>query len=421
MKKQKTIIEIPAKTTVELKNNKKERVCAYCRVSTDSDEQEHSYEHQVDHYTDLIIRNPEWEFVRIYADKGISGKDAKHRPEFLRMISDCEYGKIDRIITKSISRFARNTHDSIDYVRQLKNLGVAVYFEKENLNTFDNTAALIFNILSSVAEEESRSISNNVKLTLRHKEKAGTVYVAPCYGYKHNKARELVIDKKTMPIIQYIFDNFIKGESYVKTASDLTAKKVLTPGGENIKWYASTILDILRNEKYIGDVYFQKTFTHDFLDKRKKNTGQVKQLQYRDAHPAIISREQFYLAQSILAKPRPQPKKKNSIKYLFSGLIECAKCGRNYFMAASYYNGGRTLRYLCHTRKWEKTCDAPIIHENAILELYMSIDKSFNKENIREHVQKIFAYKKYVIFNLKNGEKVKKNLPPQVKRGRKKA
>lgn len=311
------------------------RVAAYCRVSTSSLEQISSYQAQKEHYTKTITSNPEWELVDIYADEGISGTSKDKRNEFLRLISDCEQMKIDLVITKSISRFARNTTDCIESVRKLKALGIAVHFEKENINTMSAESELILTILSSIAAEESKSISQNLKWSYQKRAQEGNPIRlgSKILGYEYNDKKELVIVPEEAKIIQFIFDSYINGKSHGMIASELMEKGIKTVTGKS-KWTISTVKTIITNEKYIGDFLIGKHYTtEDGSFKRKKNYGEAPKYYIKDHHPAIISRELFEKAQSVLEQRRKQygidmnDTSKYNNRYVFSNKAFCGECG----------------------------------------------------------------------------------------------
>jgi DNA invertase Pin-like site-specific DNA recombinase len=274
---------IPAKRQVGNNERKEEnprlKVAAYCRVSTDSDEQATSYDAQVKHYTEYIQKNPEWEFAGIYADDGISGTNTKKRNEFNRMIDDCMAGNIDMIITKSISRFARNTLDCLKYIRQLKEKNIPVYFEKESINTLDAKGEVLLTIMASLAQQESQSLSQNVKLGLQYRYQQGKVQVNHnrFLGYTKDKNGHLIIDPEQAEIVKRIYREYLEGSSMDKIAIGLEADGILTGAG-NTKWHTSTINKILRNEKYMGDALLQKTYTVDFLTKKRINVNAGKEM-----------------------------------------------------------------------------------------------------------------------------------------------
>ena len=241
--------------TVKQSAQKKLRVAAYCRVSTDSEEQETSYEAQVTHYTEYIQKNPEWELAGIFADDGISGTNTKKRDEFNRMIDECMAGNIDMVITKSISRFARNTLDCLQYIRQLKDKNIPVYFEKEAINTLDAKGEVLITIMASLAQQESQSMSQNIKLGLQYRYQQGKVQVNHnrFLGYTKDDDGHLIIDPEQAEIVKRIYREYLESSSVDKIADGLMADGILTDAGKT-KWHTSTINKILRNEKYMGDI-----------------------------------------------------------------------------------------------------------------------------------------------------------------------
>ena len=248
----------------------KARVAAYCRVSTDSDEQMNSYQSQVHHYTELIKKNKEWEFVDIYADSGLSGTQSDNRDEFQRMISDANNGLIDIIITKSISRFARNTMDTLKYVRMLKDENIAIIFEKENINTLTMNGEMLLTILSSLAQQESESLSANTKMGLKMKMKRGElVGQASCLGYDYDKEKKkLIINEEESNIVKFIFNRYTSGIGCFVLARELTEMGAKTKKG-NTTWSNSSVRGIIKNEKYVGDILMGKTLTLDPISKRR--------------------------------------------------------------------------------------------------------------------------------------------------------
>jgi len=258
----KKVTTIPALLNKQSTNQvgaiKKRRVAAYARVSTDQEEQLTSYEAQVDYYTNYIKSRDDWEFVDVYTDEGISGTSTKHREGFNKMVKSALDGNIDLIITKSVSRFARNTVDSLTTIRKLKDIGCECYFEKENIWTFDGKGELLLTIMSSLAQEESRSISENVKWGHRKRFADGKVSVpfGNFLGYKKGEDGNLVIDEEQAVIVRRIYREFLSGSSSVAIAKGLTNDGIETPGHKQ-KWYATTVRSILTNEKYKGDAYFK--------------------------------------------------------------------------------------------------------------------------------------------------------------------
>ncbi len=290
----KEVIIIPAsiRETRLIKSKDVLRVAAYCRVSTDHDDQLDSLENQITHYLDYIRLHPGYELVEIYSDSGISGTSTKKRTGFMRMISDCRAGKIDFIITKSISRFARNTADCLKYMRELKSMGIPIFYEKENINSMDSSGELLFTILSSLAQEESRNISENTTWGIRAKFKKGRphINVKQLMGYDKDEEGRLVIDEAQAVIVRRIFSEFLSGRLPLDIAKNLNSDGVCGVHGRPC-WAAITIIRMLRNEKYVGDLLMQKTYTKDFIGKvQVKNAGEVEQYFIKDNHPAIIDR-----------------------------------------------------------------------------------------------------------------------------------
>lgn len=304
------------------------RVAAYARVSTDSEEQLTSYETQVKYYTEYIQNHPDWQFVKVYTDEGISGLMTKHREGFQEMIRDALAGKVDLIITKSVSRFARNTVDTLTHVRKLKEKGVEVFFEKENIYTMDSKGELLITIMSSLAQEESRSISENVTWGKRKRFADGQVSMPYKHflGYRKGADGKPEIVPEEAKVIRLIFKSFLYGMSYSQIAKRLTDQKIKSPAGKDV-WQASTVMSILQNEKSKGDALLQKTYCADFLTKRmKKNEGEVRQYYVENNHEAIVSPEIFELAQ-IEASKRKRGRGEKSSVYFFSGNLICGCCG----------------------------------------------------------------------------------------------
>ena len=356
------VMVIPAKrqvgNTVKQYEQKKLRVAAYCRVSTDSDEQETSYEAQVTHYTEYIQKNPDWELAGIFADDGISGTNTKKRDEFNRMIDECMSGNIDMIITKSISRFARNTLDCLQYIRQLKDKNIPVYFEKESINTLDAKGEVLLTIMASLAQQESQSMSENIKLGLQYRYQQGKVQVNHnrFLGYTKDENGNLVIDPEQAEIVKRIYREYLEGSSMDKIASGLMADGILTGAGKE-KWHTSTINKILRNEKYMGDALLQKTYTTDFLTKKRiKNNGTVPQYYVEGDHEAIIPKDLFMQVQAELVRRRavhisPTGKKRGfSCNHCFAQMIFCGDCGELYRRVHWNNHGCKSIVWRCISR-----------------------------------------------------------------------
>ena len=334
-KRQVTIIEptINPLTRLPIVAARRRRVAGYARVSTDHDEQFTSYEAQVDYYTNYIKSNPEWEFVKVYTDEGISGLSMKKRDGFNEMIEDALAGKIDLIVTKSVSRFARNTVDSLTTIRKLKDVGCECYFEKENIFTFDSKGELLLTIMSSLAQEESRSISENVTWGKRKGFSDGKI----CIGYKNflgytkgpDKEHPLVIVPEEAKIVRRIYSEFIFGKTAYTIADELTTEGVPTPAGRT-NWQASTIESILTNEKYKGSALLQKFFTVDFLTKKMKpNEGEVPRYFIEQSHEAIIDPVEWELVQMEFNRRRSLQRRYSGTN-IFGCRIVCADCGGYY-------------------------------------------------------------------------------------------
>jgi len=367
---------------------KKIRTAAYARVSTDSTEQLQSFSVQVEHYTDVINSNPEWEFVGVYADEGISGTKKENLTELLRLLSDCESKKIDFIITKSISRFARNTTDCLEIVRRLTDISVYILFEKENINTKTSDSELILTILSSLAAEESISISQNNKWSIQKRFKNGTYKLAvPPYGYDFN-GETIIPNTEQAKTVKRIFAEVLSGFGTRAVAMHLDADGIKPQRGK--KWSATSIRGILENEKYIGDVLHQKTYTDDnFI--RHANKGEEDKFYLQDNHVAIISREDFEAATSIL-KQRGHEKgiKKKSTKYQnrysFSGVILCNECGGTFKRRVHLPNkAGQYIAWCCnnHISTNGKDCSMLFIRDENIKSAFvMMMNKLSTNRNL---------------------------------------
>ena len=348
---------------------RKKRVAAYARVSTDSDEQLSSYEAQVGFYTQHIKNNPEWEFVNVYTDEGISGTNTRKREGFNRMVADAMDGKIDLILTKSISRFARNTVDTLTTVRKLKEKGVEVYFEKENIYTLDAKGEVMITIMGSLAQEESRSISENVTWGKRRSMEEGRFSLAYKFflGYKKGEDGILEIVEEEAEIVRGIYQSFLEGKTARAIADGLTGRGIPTPKGKE-KWSVSTIMSILQNEKYKGDALLQKTYVADFLTKRvKKNCGEIPQYYIKGSHPAIIDPATFDLVQEEIERRRPERHKLHRSSP-FTAKIVCGDCGGYYGRKVWHSNSKhRKVVWRCNQKYEEETaCSTPNLEEPAI-------------------------------------------------------
>ena len=373
------------------------KVAGYARVSTDHEEQETSYEAQVKYYTDYIKNHDGWDFVSVYTDEGISATNTFHRDGFKSMVQDALDGKIDLIVTKSVSRFARNTVDSLQTIRKLKEYGVEVYFEKENIWTLDSKGELLITIMSSLAQEESRSISENVTWGKRRSFENGKVSV--CYsrflGYDRKPGKEggLIVNPEQAKTVQLIFRLFLEGYSPAAIAHKLTTLEMKTATGLT-RWERSTIVNILSNEKYKGDALLQKKFTVDFLTKKiKKNEGEVASYYIEGDHEAIIPPETFDIVQAELER-RKESAKKHSGKSIFSGKIICGECGAAYGPKIWHSNDKyRKVVWRCNEKYGDdrKPCSTPVLTEDEIQKFAVQgLNKAFaDKKELLENAEAI--------------------------------
>ncbi|MCL2356187.1 MAG: recombinase family protein [Defluviitaleaceae bacterium] len=353
----------------------KRRVAAYARVSTDTEEQLTSYAAQVDYYTKYIRANENWEFIAVYTDEGISATSTAKRNGFKQMTEDALAGKIDLIITKSVSRFARNTVDSLCTIRKLKEHGTEVFFEKESIWTFDSKGELLITIMSSLAQEESRSISENVTWGQRKRMQDGKISLAYSrfLGYDKGENGTLVLNEKEAETVRLIYKTFLDGATPHVIARQLTAQGIPTPGGKQ-NWNPSTVRSVLTNEKYRGDALLQKNFTVNFLTKEKrKNNGEVPQYYIENSHPAIIRPEIFEMVQQEIGR-RKQGKNRHSGVGIFAGKIKCGECGCWYGAKLWHSNSKYRRRVLQCNGKFsgDTICRTPHFSQTKIKELYVS-------------------------------------------------
>lgn len=380
---------------VDKKKYDQKRVAAYCRVSTDSAEQLTSYENQKRVYTDMIARRPDWRMAGIYADAGISGTRAELRPEFSRMISDCKDGKIDYIVTKSISRFARNTCDCLNYVHMLKSMGIGVYFEEQGIDTLTTDTDILTSLFASIAQAESESMSKNITWSYRKRFKEGNpVYVySKLLGYRKGADGKPEIVPEEAAIVERIFDMYLSGKTIAAISDELRAENIRIPGKE-ITFGKSMIKNLLRNEKYCGDCIMQKTYTVDCIAKiRKKNEGEVPMYIVENSHPAIISREQFNRAQEEISRrnARTPQSSKTAItatgrysKYALTDVLVCGECGSRYKRCTWTSRGRKRIVWRCMNRLdyGKKYCkESPTLEEEDLQEAVVRAVNRFNEED----------------------------------------
>lgn len=368
-----------------LLEKRKLRVAAYCRVSTARDEQLVSLAAQKAHYESYIKSNDEWEFAGLYYDEGISGTKKEKRDGLLAMVAACERGTIDFVITKSISRFARNTQDCLMYSRKLKNLGIGIIFEKENINTLDSTGELLFTILSSLAQDESRNISENCKWGIRTKFKNGEMHLNTFkfLGYDKDENGKLIINREQAKTVRRIYRDFLWGLNPAQIAKELEDEQVPGCLGQT-KWYASTVIGILKQEKHMGDALLQKTYTADFLTKRQvKNNGEVAQVYVKDSHKGIIDKETWNAVQEEFERREKFTQKHGTDRYSYGSecypfceKIFCGECG-SLFTRHSWKSRG-IIQWQCknHRKDGKVACTNAYV-DNADLE--KGFVKAFNR------------------------------------------
>lgn len=383
------VIEPKAKTTNGTPHSRKpmkKRVCAYARVSTDFEDQLNSYKAQISEYTKKISENEDWIFQGMYADEGISGTTIKKRPQFMQMVQDAREGKIDLILTKSISRFARNTVDCISIVRELRSLNVEVYFEKENMSSSDTKIDFMLTVFSSIAQEESRNISENVKWGYQKRFKEGVVHVntKTFLGFDKDKNGKIIINPEEAKTVRIIFDMYLSGSSQ-REIVDFLMKNQYKNGRGLVAWKVANIQSILTNEKYCGDAILQKNYTVDYLThKSVKNTGQAPKYYIMNNHEPIVTRETFELVQEL--KKKRSTKKTSSTfgnQYPLSGIVYCGCCGR--VMHRHYFNYKSPIQRVVlsckNTIKEKIACDNKPI-DNSHLEL--TAKKSIKELNMED-------------------------------------
>lgn len=355
---------------------KKVMVAAYCRVSTDSDAQLESLEAQKTHYENYITARDDWEFAGLYYDEGITGTKKDKRPELLRLIDDCKAGKIDFIVTKSISRFSRNTTDCLSLVRELLAQNIPIYFEKENINTGSMESELFLAILSSMAEGESVSISENNKWSIQKRFENGTFKCSyPPYGYDWD-GEQMIINPEQAAVVKGIFADLLSGKGTHAIADDLNRRSV--PSKRGGRWTATTIRGMLSNEKYVGDCLFQKTYS-DSQFVRHTNHGEQAQYMVRDHHEPIISREDFEATQALI-KQRANEKgiakgsDKYQNRYTFSGKIICGECGDTFKRRIHSCTRYKYPAWCCNTHIEDKSkCHMLFVKDEALKQVFTTM------------------------------------------------
>lgn len=370
----------------------KKRVCAYARVSTDDEDQLNSYKAQIDEYTTRIQENEEWIFIGMFADQGISGTQTKKRPEFLKMIALARLNEVDLILVKSISRFARNTVDVLSLVRELRQIGVIIYFEKENLYSDDPKIDFTLAILSSIAQEESRSISTNVKWSIEKRFKAGIVHIPKIYGYIKMEDGSFVINETQAEVVKLIYSLFIEGYNINDIRKILEDKGI--PATSRPLWSYSSVRSILTNEKYTGNIIMQKTVTLDYLTHKQVINDNIADEYYlKNAHPVIIHSAVYEIAQTIY-NDKVRYSKNLVTKYPLTNLIYCKNCGRT--LRRHHLGEVKQMRKICldcrHTTMDTKPCDASWVEETLVNDtMDQAIKDILSKKKVYQRVLEYYA------------------------------
>ncbi|WP_066647678.1 recombinase family protein [Christensenella timonensis] len=398
----------------------RKKVAAYCRVSMETERLHHSLSAQVSRYSELIQSNPQWEFAGIYADEGISGTKAGSRPEFMRMVADCESGKIDIVLTKSISRFARNTVDLLETVRHLKDIGVEVRFEKENIRSLSDDGELMLTLLASFAQEESRSISENEKWSVKKRMEQGIPTAKPpILGYKW-VGNHLEVVPEEAAVVKRIFQNFLDGKSRLETERELEAEGIRSVNGNVMR--DSQLKHILNNITYTGNTLLQKEFVEDpITKKRRKNRGQLPQYYIENTHEAIIDMKTWQYVQDEMERRRKLGALANKSLNIccFTGKIKCPYCGLSYMHNRRKKNGHEQEFWVCGSKKKKRTPDnnCPVggtISEKALEKACCEVLEipEFDEAVFLEKVDHIEVPEKYTLqFFLKDGTEITRPAP----------
>ena len=373
-----------AQTTEVTRGTKKRRVAAYCRVSTDMEEQESSYEAQCEHYTNYINTNPEWELAGIFADSGISGTSTKHREQFNNMIEACQKGEVDMVITKSISRFARNTLDCLKYIRLLKDLDIPVLFEKENINTLDSKGEILITIMASIAQQESQSISQNVRMGIQYRmqQGKGILNTESFLGFDKDENGNIVIVPEEADLIRRIYREYLEGRSPRMIAQRLTEEGVPSPKGCK-QWHPNTVRSMLQNEKYAGDLLMQKYYTESFLThKMVKNKGKFPQYLVENHHDPIVPKEVFNQVQWEMRRRGENGvvTSRYANRLSLNGKIVCGKCGKP--MRRYARKDESSAVWHCRNKRASGGCDCQNTKETVIHKAVMRAFRQLPKHQI---------------------------------------
>ena len=370
---------------------KRKRVVAYTRVSTGKEAMLESLSAQVSYFSSLIQKNREWDYGGVYSDEAYTGTK-ESRPGFQQMIADCRDGKVDMIITKSISRFARNTVTMLETIRELKELGINVFFERENINSMSSTGEFMLTILASVAQEESLSASENVKWRIRKNYKEGKSGAVMIYGYEYIKGRGLEIIPAEAEVVRQIFNDYLSGLGVNSIAKKLHTAGI--PTKTKSRWSGNTIASMLRNEKYIGDALLQKNYVENHLTKKVKvNNGQLPQYYVHNDHEPIIDREIFEKVQEEIARRAEKSNRDNRRQYPFSGKIFCGICGVRYVRKISHSKSNPTPIWHCYTydRLGKSECPSKRVPEEVLKEKVKEVLglEEFDEEMLKKKITEI--------------------------------
>ncbi|WMJ87807.1 recombinase family protein [Anaerocolumna sp. MB42-C2] len=385
------------------------RVAAYARVSNDTEVLLHSFSAQISHYSTLIQKNPEWTYVGVYADEGITGTNTDKRDNFKRLVADCDAGKIDIILTKSISRFARNTVDLLETVRHLKDIGVEVRFERENISSMNGDGELLLTILASFAQEESRSMSENIKWAIKKGFERGEPHSASrAFGYEWDGGQYRIVPKEA-ETIKYIFEQYLAGVSTLQLPKLLIIKGIVGINGNPLS--RASIKDILQNEIYIGNLVLQKSYSPK-IRKRKHNYGELQKYLVEEAHEPIISKELFQAVQNARVERGKIAPNKNKQITCFTGKIQCGKCG--YKCSRRNITHSKTTertsykRWVCNAceTKGRKFCDMQPVDEDILrmASTFVLGDKELDEERFQREVDMVSVFDDRIEFYLKNGK-----------------
>ena len=378
----------------------RKRVAAYARVSMETEQLHHSLSAQVSYYSALIQSNPEWEYAGVYADEGITGTATKHRDEFKKLMADCDAGKIDLVLVKSVSRFARDTVDTLKATRHLKDLGIDVYFERENIHSISKEGELLLTLLAAFAQAESRSISENIKWSIRKKFKLGIPNgIKAPYGYEWNGDSFSVIPEQG-EVVREIYDRYLAGEPAYSIAKGLAEKGV--KGQSGVPMDDSTIKNILSSLSYTGTMLLQKNFFTEG-HKRRKNKGELPMYAVEEMFEPLVSEADFEKAQQIMKDRAESMPNRNPKLTAFSGIVRCANCGCSISRRTSKYG----KKWICNTkeRKGKAVCDFRDIYESELEDAAtkaLSLD-GFNADEVKSRIALITVDNAYITFRMKNG------------------